>query len=278
MSVVPVSAVIVVKNAEKTIKDCLESVRCNHPAEIIVIDGRSADRTLDIAGMYTERIYSDAGKGVSFAHQIGLEKASRPHVAFVDADIVLPDGALEAMLEELKSGGFANVQARLMPLRSETYWERAQDIQVRSHQSRIPGGLSACVLDKETALKIGFDPAIRITGDDTDFLYRLKDAGYKASISSVSATHVHRADFNSLVRQKFWYGRAKPALIRKHGPWKGDLWAPAVMAYWLAQCVVKGQPELVPYVLVSGLADSAGMVRGLFEIRRYEHKEGSGTT
>jgi glycosyltransferase involved in cell wall biosynthesis len=267
MDKLAVSAVIVVKNAEKTIKDCLESVRRNNLAEIVIVDGRSTDRTLEIARAYTERIYSDEGKGVSFAHQLGLERAAQQYVAFIDADIVLPDGALATMLEELKTGGFADMQARLIPLKSGTYWERAQDEQIRSRQSRVPGGLSACVLDKEVALKIGFDPAIRIAGDDIDFLYRLKSSGYKAGISVVAVTHEHRTDFRGLVRQKFWYGRAKPALMLKHGPWRGELWALAVMAYWLAFYTLRGKLHLIPYVLVSGLADSAGMVRGLFELR-----------
>ena len=267
MHKLPVSAVIVAKNAAKTIENCLASVRANHPVEIIVVDGKSTDGTLEIARAYTERIYSDEGQGVSVAHQLGLEQATQPYIAYIDADIMLPDGALEAMLKELKAGGFANMQARVVPLKLETYWERAQDEQIRSRQSRVPGGLGACVMDKDAALKIGFDPAIRIAGDDMDFLYRLKSAGYKAGISSVTVTHEHRTGFKGLVRQRFWYGRGKPALIRKHGPWKGDLWAPAVMAYWLALCIVKGKPNLIPYTLVCGLADSAGMVKGLFELR-----------
>ncbi len=263
-----ITAVIVVKNAEKTMNNCLESVRRNNPAEVIIIDGISTDRTLEIARVYTNCIYSDEGKGVSFAHQLGLAKAAQAYVAFIDADIMLPDAALETMLGELKAGGFANLQARVVPLHSETYWQRAQDEQIRSRQSRVPGGLSACVLNKNIALKIGFDPSIRIAGDDWDFLYRMNKAGYKVGVSSVSVAHAHRTDFKGLVRQKFWYGRSKPALIRKHGPWNGDLWTPMVMAYWLGLCIVKGKPNLIPYILVSGVADTAGMVKGLFELRR----------
>jgi GT2 family glycosyltransferase len=160
------------------------------------------------------------------------------------------------------------VQAKLLPARTDTYWRRAQDAQIRSWQSRIAGGLSACIMPVETARRVGFDPAIWIAGDDMDFLYRFRKAGHKAGLSAVSVIHEHRISFKGLVKQKFWYGRAKPALIKKHGPWHPDLWAPAVMAYWIGVSVVRGRLTLVPYFLISGFADTAGMIRGIFEINQ----------
>jgi hypothetical protein len=45
------SAVLMVKNGEKRIKDCLESVKWAD--EIIVVDGMSTDKTVDISKGYT---------------------------------------------------------------------------------------------------------------------------------------------------------------------------------------------------------------------------------
>jgi hypothetical protein len=47
------------------------------------------------------------------------------------------------------------------------------------------------------------------------------------------------------------------------------------MAYWLAFCIGKGRFNLLPYILVSGLADSAGMVKGMFELRGAAKKASS---
>ncbi len=268
MNKLPISAIVVVKNGEKTLVDCLKSLQRNNPAEIIVIDGKSTDRTLEIARAYTERLYSDDGKGVSFAHQPGLEQASQSYIAFIDADILLPEGALETMLDELKVGNYTNLQAQVRNTSQDSYFARGAETHVRMILNRIQGGLSACVMDKKSALKTGFDPSIYLAGDDIDFMYRLKRAGYKVGISSVVAEHEHQADFRSFVRQKFWYGRSKPALIRKHGPWKGDLWAPAVMAYWLGFCLIRGKLNLIPFFLVGGVVETAGMAKGFFEFRK----------
>ena len=45
----PISVIIAAKNAESTIEECLDSVRRNNPAEIIVVDGNSSDKTVKIA-------------------------------------------------------------------------------------------------------------------------------------------------------------------------------------------------------------------------------------
>jgi len=80
-----ISAVILTKNAEKTIKDCLRSVAfCS---ERIVIDDQSTDKTVEIAkklnaNVYIRRLDDD------FAGQrnYGLSKAKSQWVLFVDDD------------------------------------------------------------------------------------------------------------------------------------------------------------------------------------------------
>ena len=62
MGVLPISVIVPAKNAESTIEECLISVQRNNPAEIIVVDGNSSDRTVEIARRYTEEIYSDEGR------------------------------------------------------------------------------------------------------------------------------------------------------------------------------------------------------------------------
>ncbi len=52
---VPLSAVIITKNEEANIKDCLESVKWAD--EIIVVDDESTDKTVELAQQYTDRIF-----------------------------------------------------------------------------------------------------------------------------------------------------------------------------------------------------------------------------
>ena len=52
---VPLSVVVITKNEEANIKDCLESVKWAN--EIIVVDDNSTDNTVEIAQKYTDRIF-----------------------------------------------------------------------------------------------------------------------------------------------------------------------------------------------------------------------------
>lgn len=80
-----ISAVILTKNEEKRIVDCLESLSwCD---EIIVVDDNSGDRTVDIVknkniAVYTRSLDNDYASQRNF----GLEKTGGDWVLFVDAD------------------------------------------------------------------------------------------------------------------------------------------------------------------------------------------------
>jgi glycosyltransferase involved in cell wall biosynthesis len=78
-----ISAIILTKNNEDLITDCLESVGfCN---EIIVVDGGSTDDTLKIAKRYKAKIVEGKG-GFSERRNLGAEKASNDWLFYIDSD------------------------------------------------------------------------------------------------------------------------------------------------------------------------------------------------
>lgn len=84
-----VSCVVIAKNEEKNIVDCLESLSfCN---EIVVIDDNSTDRTAEIARNMGARVYNRSlGNNFSEQRNFGLQKATNEWVLFVDADETVP--------------------------------------------------------------------------------------------------------------------------------------------------------------------------------------------
>ncbi len=177
MNCLPISVIIAVKNGEKLIGQCLESVKNNNPAEIIVVDGLSTDRTLEIARKYTSLIFSDEGREASYAHQLGAEKATQEYIAYIDSDIVLPEGTLYNLFKELEGTDFVSMAATIKPASVSTYWERAIDWNsvILRARNRI-GGLQATLLRKDIVLKYGFDSFIT-HGDDLDFTTRVQQGG-----------------------------------------------------------------------------------------------------
>lgn len=100
MKKVNVSVVIITKNEEKKIAKCLESTRWAD--EVIVVDGFSTDRTVDIAKSFGTKIISHKFTG-SFAddRNIGMENAKNDWVLQLDADDVVTEGFVEKLDEVL---------------------------------------------------------------------------------------------------------------------------------------------------------------------------------
>lgn len=85
MSRLPITLCTFVKNEERNLRECLESV---FPivSEIVVVDTGSTDRTVEIARTYTDRVYQMAFSDFGSIRTITAHLASQPWVLMLDAD------------------------------------------------------------------------------------------------------------------------------------------------------------------------------------------------
>lgn len=90
------SVIVIVKDAEKDIQRCLESVKWAD--EIIVLDSGSQDNTLEICRHYTQNIFSADWPGFGIQKNRALDKAQGKWVLSIDADEYLSD----SLIEEIK--------------------------------------------------------------------------------------------------------------------------------------------------------------------------------
>jgi len=79
-----ISAVLIVKDEEKKIKDALESVGWAN--EIIVIDSGSSDNTVSIAKNFAAKVFTAQKTGFWQLRNLGAKKASGDWILYVDAD------------------------------------------------------------------------------------------------------------------------------------------------------------------------------------------------
>ncbi|MFN4111003.1 MAG: glycosyltransferase family 2 protein [Ignavibacteria bacterium] len=79
-----ISVIIITKNEEKNIKECLESVKWVD--EIIIVDALSEDSTTDIARQYTKKIFQREWSGFVDQKNYALSLASNEWVLSLDAD------------------------------------------------------------------------------------------------------------------------------------------------------------------------------------------------
>lgn len=245
------SVIVPTKDAAHLLEDCLASISLSRPQEIIVVDGCSTDGTLEIAKRHTERILSDEGRGLPYARRLGLEAATSTYVALVDADVTLPPGALSALLAELRSGGYAALQAGLHSVSGPGYWGRALVHHHRSGRSRSWFGLVTTLAERNCLLAYGFDDRFP-SGEDIDLRWRMRRGGARLGVSRETVV-THRFDDTYEAARAQWSmdGRGLARMMLVHG-------APALPLVLLpfggavrgiAVSLVRGEPKWLPYFL-----------------------------
>lgn len=106
-----ISVIMPAYNAEAYIEQAVASVFSQEvPLELLVIDDRSTDSTVEILKAYEGRedfrLISGSKKlGAAGARNLGIQEARGEYIAFLDADDWWEDGKLAAQLEILQSTG-----------------------------------------------------------------------------------------------------------------------------------------------------------------------------
>jgi glycosyltransferase involved in cell wall biosynthesis len=88
-----ISCAIVVFNEERNIRECLETAKWMD--EIVVVDAYSTDRTREICGEYTNRIFDRPWRGFGEQKNFAIENSTADWVFILDAD--------ERMTHELRT-------------------------------------------------------------------------------------------------------------------------------------------------------------------------------
>jgi glycosyltransferase involved in cell wall biosynthesis/O-antigen/teichoic acid export membrane protein len=212
-----VSVVVPARNAAAWLRECLESIRSQHPQEMIVVDGCSTDDTAAIARECGATVISDEGRGLPAARMLGARTATGEVVALIDADVVLPPDSLRRLLDEFESGGYDGLQ---FGLASEAdgpgYWGAALAWHHNHSRVRSWFGVSATLMRRDVLLSVGFDDEFR-SGEDVELRIRLEQAGYRLGVSdSVVVRHRFDDTFDYARDQWLQDGAGMARTVRKH--------------------------------------------------------------
>ena len=105
------SVIIITKNEQDNIQDCMESVKWVD--EIIVVDSGSTDRTEEICRKYTDKFYVEDWHGFGIQKQRALALASHEWVLSVDADERVTSDLKDEITEKISQD--SNTDGYLIP-------------------------------------------------------------------------------------------------------------------------------------------------------------------
>jgi FkbM family methyltransferase len=103
-SAMDVTVVVPTRNAGRTLKACLKSLRAQtHPCRIVVVDNGSTDGTQQVAERWADFLLH-AGPERSAQRNLGARTYPADFLGFIDADMVLEPGVVQEAVALLRGG------------------------------------------------------------------------------------------------------------------------------------------------------------------------------
>jgi GT2 family glycosyltransferase len=230
-----ISVVVPVYNGAGFLVACLEALFASDygPFEVIVVDDRSTDASMDIARRFPcTLIESAANLGPAAARNLGAATARGDVLFFLDADTLVRSGTLEAIALTFANDPtlatlFGCYSASPAPRDFFSLYKNLRHHYTHQHSraeaSTFCGGFGAIRRSAFDRLG-GFDPDRRFL-EDIEMGYRMSREGMRVRLcKELEFTHCKRYTFLSLLQSDL-FGRAIPwtRLMLEKGIVRNDL-------------------------------------------------------
>ncbi|UCD05132.1 MAG: glycosyltransferase [candidate division WOR-3 bacterium] len=211
-----VSVVIIGKDEEKNLANCIRSVRdIEYPAErveIIYVDNGSHDRSVAIARQQNINTVEERGQYPSpgLARNRGIREAKYDIIHFIDGDMTMDSGYLGKAVRFLDVDKIGCVIGDVQELGSESsFLSRVLNYPWASRKTgfvEAPGGGGTFRKSVLEAVE-GYNPYV-LKGQETEIGYRIREEGYRIyKIDHLMAMHdygINRLD--DLVKRSYRMG------------------------------------------------------------------------
>ncbi len=174
-----ISVLVPCYNAERYLAEALDSVleQSQRPAEVIVVDDGSTDRSAEVARRYAPAVVCvrQPNLGIGAARNRALSLARGDMLAFLDADDVWPPGSLAMRYDALRADAALGCVFGLV---QQFVSADAGGSGADHEPTPLTGRLAGTMLARRWAVgRVGtFDARLR-TGETLDWMARLDESG-----------------------------------------------------------------------------------------------------
>lgn len=219
------SILIPAYNADKYLKDCLDSIlgqdAMSNDIEVLILNDGSTDGTLDIINDYDShysmlRSISRENKGIGFTRNELIDNAEGEYLWFIDADDWIEKGAIAKILNALNSNA---IDCLMLSFQVEP---QSGDIKRYIYEGDYPNGIELTkaqiynnsvwsrIYKSEIVKKSGIRFGKYCMGEDFDFTFRLiPKLGHSVCLNEIVYHYVLRS--NSATQEKSYEHRRKVA-------------------------------------------------------------------
>ena len=217
-----VSVIATVKNEASTVEPFLDALlaQTRQPDEVVLVDGGSTDRTMELLEAYRQRdarirIHQASTASISRGRNIAIEHAAGPLIAVTDAGTRASRDWLENLIRPLELDPTVALSAGFFVAGGRTWFERTLSTLITTQlaevdpSSFLPSSRSVA-FRKEWWARVGGYPEWLRHGEDLVFDLDLRRAGARfAFAADALVTWYSRATLPQYFRQYFNYGRAE---------------------------------------------------------------------
>lgn len=216
------SIVIPALNEERYLPVLLQSIADTgiDGLDVIVVDGKSDDATQDrvraLADAHRERLsirlFESDKRNVSSQRNLGASNAAHELIAFLDADVEIPDReTLESLVASFRMERCAAASCRFTPTNGHPIGKFYYWLIYRFHrfqERRKPYALGACILTRKEVFERvgGFDETIRVN-EDAHYVERASKHGPFRVFPHALRTSTRRFDKDGYLRMGARYVR-----------------------------------------------------------------------
>lgn len=185
------------------------------PAEIIVIDDGSCDRSRQIISKYPVRLLNhDRNRGLSHARNTALHNTDCEIILYVDADAYADKNLVQRISEKYQDKDICGVGGQGIEAIQQSIYDRWRYL----HASQSHGDLAidncqhlfglCMAYRRQSLIDIGgFDTSLQTNAEDMDIGYRLFDAGNRLVYMPEAIVYHQRKDNSQSLRRMMynWY-------------------------------------------------------------------------
>jgi len=274
-----ISVVLCTLNEEKRIKLCLEGIKSNFPYEIIIVDGGSIDNTIEIAKIYTTKIFHSINSNLTKDRQIGINNCESDLIAMIDSDHILNPNDLSNLVYDLNFFNLDIVQSGLSAFKPKGFWLKAENqtwmlVHNKPYGVRKMIGTAPAIYKKQIFDEIQFSDEITKTIDDTDFIFRLSKLNkFKIGIGKTTIMQLHYSSFKSYLKKFFWYGKGDGEFCIKHKDRTYSMFYHLLFRYpilYPIKAIKEKCFRAVPFFILQGLTRAYGALYTILKFKIYE--------
>jgi glycosyltransferase involved in cell wall biosynthesis len=192
-----VSVIVPTLNNERTIYNCLDSIRSQSfdTIEPIIVDSHSTDQTVEIAKRFSKNVIIKES-GTSSARNIGIRSSKGKFILSVDSDMVLGPDIVKECIAKIK-----DYDALIIPEESigAGFWSRCKAFE-RSFYADEPLVESPRFFRRSALEQIGFYDDNLLFGEDRDITNKLLEKNMRIGRIDSLITH----DEGRITLLKLW--------------------------------------------------------------------------